>query len=89
MAEVMLTTVDNPYDPFTQFNEWYAYDTVQKDYNTCAYLARVAPYTPDMAPDVAEALVEKAIDEIVSINVLGIYKKVKRNERATNQKNGS
>ncbi len=23
---VRLTTVDNPYDPFTQWDEWYAYD---------------------------------------------------------------
>lgn len=73
---VALTTVDNPYDPFTQFNEWYAYDTVQKGYYTCEYLARVAPYTSDMAPDVADALREDAIDEICKLNILGLYKKV-------------
>ena len=78
MYKVGLTTVDNPYDPFTQFDEWYAFDTVQKGYYTCQYLARIAPFTTEMAPDVADALLEDAIDEIVSINPLGIYKKVKR-----------
>lgn len=76
MAKVALTTVDNPYDPFTQFKEWYAFDTVQKGYFTSEYLARVAPYSSDMAPEVAEILLENAIDEIVAINPLGIYKKV-------------
>lgn len=78
MANVALTTIDNPYDPFVQFREWYAYDTVQKGYYTCEYLARVAPYTPEMAPDVADALLENAIDEICKINALGLYKKVTR-----------
>ncbi len=39
--EYMLTTEDNPYNPFTNFDEWYAFDT-QKGYNTCGYLARVS-----------------------------------------------
>lgn len=76
--KVALTTIDNPYDPFVQFKEWYAFDTVQKGYYTCEYLARIAPYTSEMAPAVADALLENAIDEIVSMNVLGLYKKVKQ-----------
>ena len=79
MADVALTTIDNPYDPFTQFKEWHAFDTVQKGYYTCEYLARIAPYSSDLAPSVADALLEDAIDEICAINVLGIYKKVRRN----------
>ena len=78
MANVALTTIDNPYDPFTQFKEWYAFDTVQKGYYTSEYLARVAPYTPEMSAEVVEVLLENAIDEIVAINPLGIYKKVTR-----------
>lgn len=79
MADVALTTVDNPYDPFVQFKEWYAFDTVQKGYYTCEYLARIAPDAPELSDDVRDSLLEDAIDEIVSLNILGIYKKVKRN----------
>ena len=36
-----LTTFDNPYDPFEQFSDWFLFD-VEKGYNTCAYLDRIA-----------------------------------------------
>lgn len=73
--EVYLTTTDNPYDPKTQFDEWYAYD-LMKGYNTAAYLARRA-YTSDGISDEDNALaIEEAVDAIVELNVLGIYKKV-------------
>lgn len=75
MKDCMLTTIDNPYDPFTQFDEWYAYD-VQKGYNTCAYLARIAKTSHDLSPEDEELAIEQAIDEIVKLNVLGIYIKV-------------
>lgn len=34
----MVTTIDNPYSPFTQWEDWYAYDT-QYNHNTCSLLA--------------------------------------------------
>ena len=40
-TEYMLTTVDNPFDPFTRFEEWYAYD-VRMGYNTASFLERIA-----------------------------------------------
>ena len=77
MEVAMLTTIDNPFDPFDQFDEWYAFD-IQKGYNSCDYVAKLAYTSPELsALDQAQA-VESAIDRIVSLNVLGIYKKVKR-----------
>lgn len=77
MAEVMLTTVDNPFDPFTQWEEWYAFDEL-KGYHTCGYLARIAKSSDELS-ELDEALaIQSAIDEIVKFNVLGIYKKVTR-----------
>ena len=38
VKEFMLSTSDNPYNPFTQFKEWYSFD-ISKGYNTCSYLA--------------------------------------------------
>lgn len=77
MDEVMLTTIDNPYDPFTQFDDWYGFDHL-KGYNTCEYLARIAKTSPELSEADHIEEMEAAIDEICRLNVLGIYKKVKR-----------
>ena len=72
---VMLTTADNPFNPFTQFDEWQKFDE-SKGYYTCAYLARIVK-TSDELSETDEALaIRQGIDEIVRLNVLGIYKKV-------------
>ena len=71
----MLTTIDNPFDPFTDFDNWYKYDT-SKGYNTCSYLARIA-HTSDQLPEAINQLeIEAAIDEICEINLTGLDRKV-------------
>ena len=79
MSESMLTTIDNPFDPFTQFDEWNRYD-VDKGYYTCAYLGRIAKTSPDLSDADNKIALESAIDDIVRLNVLGIYKKAIRND---------
>lgn len=76
-SQSMLTTIDNPYDPFTQFDEWYAYDE-SKGYHSCSYLARITKSSDELSPLDEELAIESAIDEIVKMNVLGLYKKVMR-----------
>lgn len=71
----MLTTIDNPYDPFTQFDEWYAFDE-QKGYHTCSYLARIAKTSNDLSESEQAFAINIAIDEICRLNILGIYRKV-------------
>lgn len=71
----MITTVDNPFNPFTDFDEWYQYDTTQ-GYYTCSYLARIVKSSDELSEMDEEDAIDKAIDEIVSMNVLGIYKKI-------------
>lgn len=83
MRDVMLTTVDNPYDPFENFDEWYAYD-VDQGYFTCAYLARIAHTSNEVENFDDDSSIEDAIDEILSMNVLGIYRKVEKNFDETN-----
>lgn len=79
MKESMLTTTDNPFDPFTQFESWQAFDEA-KGYYTCAYLARIARTSEELSEEEENAAIESAIDEIVSMNVLGIYKKVTKEQ---------
>lgn len=75
----MLTTEDNPYNPFTQFTQWQAFDHF-KGYYTNEYLARIADTSPDLSDDVNLGIINDAINEIVSYNILGIYKKVKESD---------
>lgn len=75
----MLTTIDNPYNPFTQFDEWFAFDE-SKGYYTCEYLARIARSSDELSPEDEALAINAAIDEIVELNVLGIYKKVSRKD---------
>jgi len=77
VVEYMLTTVDNPFDPFTRFDEWYAYD-VTMGYCTSSFLDRVANLSDELSePDAALAL-QEAIDEIIQENVSGMWRKVTR-----------
>ena len=73
--ETRLTTIDNPYNPFTQFDEWFLFD-LEKGYNTCDYLGRIAR-TSDMLTDQEnDEEIERAIDEIIKFDFRNIYKKV-------------
>ena len=73
--EVALTTIDNPYDPFTQFEEWYRYDE-DKGYHTCSYLARKEKTSNELSDIDNESEIDKAIDDIIRLNLNGKYKKV-------------
>jgi hypothetical protein len=76
MSSYALTTVDNPYNPITQFDEWNTYDTVIKGYNTCSYLDRVSNTSDELSEQENDKEIQRAIDEIIRINVLGLYTKV-------------
>lgn len=75
--KVALTTIDNPFDPFDQFEQWFNWD-VSNGYNSCAYLDKVS-YTSEALPEKENQIeLERAIDEIVEFNPLGIYRKIVR-----------
>lgn len=80
--EYMLTTVDNPWNPFTHFDEWQAYDQAA-GYYTTNFLARVVRTSEALSDADQELAINLAIDEIVKENVLGLYKKVTRPDSTT------
>jgi hypothetical protein len=73
----MLTTIDNPFDPFEQFIEWSAFDEA-KGYYTCAYLARIVKTSNELSEEDESIAIEQAINEIIELNILGIYKRVSK-----------
>ena len=82
--KVMLTTFDNPYDPFEQFSSWFLFD-VEKGYNTCSYLGRIAKISDEMTTKEEDEEVERAIDEIIKYDFMNIYKKVRKETEDPNE----
>ena len=68
MSAYMITTEDNPYDYFKNFEEWYNYD-IQKGYGTCSLLARIARTSDQLSDDENDREIERAIDEILKFDV--------------------
>lgn len=75
----MLTTFDNPFDPFEQFTSWFLFDT-EKGYDSCSYLARIARTSDQFTEEENDKEVERAIDEIIKYDFRNIYKKVTKKE---------
>ena len=67
--EIALSTSDNPYNPLTDYDDWSAYDH-QMGYNTAEYLARIVKTTHEYGDDTYTQDIERAIDEIVVLNLI-------------------
>lgn len=82
--KAMITTKDNPYDPFENFSQWFIYD-VEKGYNSCSYLGRIAKTSDALSEQENDKIVEEAIDEIIKLDFLNIYeKKIREFEESEN-----
>jgi hypothetical protein len=70
--DAMLSTVDNPWDPFDAYDEWYAFDRA-KGYDTPSLLARIADVNYDLPDANVKSSIRQAMDEIVELNVSGMH----------------
>lgn len=75
MTQHMLTTVDNPFNPFTEYNAWFGWD-VAAGYHTTEFLARIVRTSDDLSEADQAQAIETGIEEIVRENLLGVYTKV-------------
>lgn len=74
-SQCLLTTFDNPFDPFSHFDEWLQFDK-DNGYDSCERLMRIAKLTDDMTEGEVEDEIERAIDEIIAYDFTNTYKKV-------------
>lgn len=79
MSVSVLSTVDNPYDPFTQWDDWFHFDQ-EHGYNSCSVLARACPQVDGLPDEVASRVIDEAIDTILSLDRLNIYVKKQSQE---------
>ena len=71
-SEQMLTTVDNPWNPWTNYSEWFEFDHEQ-GYDTPNLLARVANVSLNVSEFDFESELTEAMNEIVKLNVSGMH----------------
>ena len=67
---VRVTTTDNPFDRFTEWDEWYFYD-LSKGYSTCERLDRLSNTSSQLSDELNNEELEQAIDQLVEIGAVG------------------
>lgn len=68
-TDILLTTKDNPYNPFTQYDDWKYFDETTKHYNTEAYIARIVGLLdPDISDEELAHERMNAFKEIIRVN---------------------
>lgn len=78
----MLTTLDNPFDPFNDFASWFKFD-LEKGHHTCSRIDRIANLSNEMSQKEVDEEMERAIDLIVKYDFEDKYIKVQEKQNAT------
>lgn len=69
----MLTTIDNPYDPYNQYDQWLDWDHAH-GYFTQEYMGRLANVPMDTDGDDLDAITDRVIQFILQNDSENIYK---------------
>ncbi len=79
----LLTTIDNPFSPFTNWIKWLNYDKAF-GYNTCEFLARLCPISNSLTDEENYRNINLAVDEIIINDFRNIYRKVREDDYEVN-----
>jgi hypothetical protein len=63
MEKVWVTTSDNPYDYFTEYDKWYEFDESHR-YSTSGLVARIARTNNEFSDEQIEKDIERAVTDI-------------------------
>lgn len=78
-TNTVLTTVDNPYDPFEEFDKWFEYDMTH-GYNTCGLVDRLTRTSDEFGDAKQEEMTVNAIDDFLDLVGTDLYRKVTIND---------
>ena len=73
--DYLITTIDNPYNPWTNWDQWYAYDEIA-GYHTCSYLDRVMSTSDQLSDEEYNKEYDEAVDEIIRYDITNKYAKI-------------
>jgi len=77
--DYLITTIDNPYNPWTNWDQWYAYDEIA-GYHTCSYLDRVMSTSDQLSDEEYNKEYDEAVDEIIRYDITNKYAKIAQND---------
>lgn len=63
--DLFITTLDNPFDPFTQMDRWMEFDAETKGYYTLQKLAFLSGYSHNLSPAENDFMINEAIREMI------------------------
>ena len=67
----LITTIDNPFNPFTQPDEWYSFDKTY-GYNTYQNVVSLGSFTNDMTADEEKEEYIKAMEKLLKLHPMYI-----------------
>lgn len=75
MKRYLLTTVDNPYHPALEFDEWYKFD-IEHGYYTAARLAKVAKTSIHLTDAENQRIINGAVNDFIRLDERGLWKRI-------------
>lgn len=79
MSGYMVTTMDNPYNPFKDYAEWYEWDH-EYCWFTCEWLAIFDRTSIDLDPETNRRLADEGVNDFLAFNPYGMHFKVYEDE---------
>lgn len=72
LTNAMLTTKDNPFNPYTEWKAWFGFDR-DNGYNTCQLLARLTDLVDDHGEPLESVLLGEAMASLVDDEFFSHY----------------
>ncbi len=83
MVEHMLTTVDNPYDPFDEFDAWFQHDIVKGSASASVLMSKFCLTSMSLSPFENNRAIKEGCLRVVAEDPTNFYKVVSRETNQT------